>query len=137
VNDTGATFSNAFELKHWLTSDAVNALSEQPDWPTPETKVMWTAFVESFLPRTSTAWTDRRYWAGAKWHVAVPPPPGTPVQLHHLHGQPVILSADGSLIGEANIPLNPSRRGLLRATASEEPGKIDLSYLGPEDIWLA
>jgi hypothetical protein len=72
-----------------------------------------------------------------KWHLAAPPLPGTPVQLHHLQGRPVILSADGSPIGEANIPLNPSRRGLLRAAVRADAGKIDLSYLGPEDLWLS
>jgi hypothetical protein len=56
--------------------------------------------------------------------------------LHHLQGRPVILSADGSPIGEANIALNPLRRGLLRATVGVEVGKIDLSYLGPDDLWL-
>ena len=137
VNDTAATFSNAFELQQWLVSDAVKALSAQPNWPTPETKAMWAAFVASFVPHTSNIWKDHRYWAGVKWHLAAPPPPGTPVQLHHLQGRPVILSADGSPIGEANIPLNPSRRGLLRATVGAVVGEIDLVYLGPEDLWLA
>jgi hypothetical protein len=40
-------------------------------------------------------------------------------------------------MGEADARLNPSRRGLLRATVSAEPGKIDLNYLGPDDLWLA
>ena len=137
VSDTAATFSNAFELQQWLASDAVKALSAQPDWPTPETKAMWATFVESFFPQASATWKDHRYWAGVTWHLAAPPPTGTPVRLHHLIGRPVILSADGSPIGEANIPLNPSRRGLLRVTVGAEADKIDLSYLGPEDLWLA
>ena len=32
-------------------------------------------------------------WLGA------PPPPGTPVQLHHWNGQPLVLSADGTPLG--------------------------------------
>lgn len=137
VSDTAATFSNAFELQQWLASDTVKALSAQPDWPTPETKAMWATFVESFFPQASATWKDHRYWAGVTWHLAAPPPTGTPVRLHHLQGRPVILSADGFPIGEANIPLNPSRRGLLRVTVGAEADKIDLSYLGPEDLWLA
>ena len=137
VNDTAATLSNAFELQQWLASDAVKALAARPDWPTVETKAMWTAFVASFVPQASSTWKDHRYWAGVKWYSAVPPPPGTPVRLHHLDGRPIITSADGSLIGEANMPLNPSRRGLMRAAVSAEPGRIDLSYLGPDDLWLA
>jgi tetratricopeptide (TPR) repeat protein len=33
-------------------SDAVKALSAQPNWPTPETTAMWAAFVASFVPHT-------------------------------------------------------------------------------------
>ncbi|TWT14040.1 DEAD/DEAH box helicase [Reyranella sp. CPCC 100927] len=136
VNDTAATFSNAPELQQWLASDRVKALSAQPDWPTPETKAMWTAFVTNFIPQTSTTWKDHRYWADVKWNPTALPPAGTPVRVHHIQDRPFILSADGSPIGEANMPLNPSRRGLLRATVSANPGKIDLSYLGPDDLWL-
>lgn len=136
VNDTGATFSNGFELQQWLASDAVKALSAQADWPTPETTAMWRAFVDSYEPQTASTWADRRYWAWVNWNQAAPAP-GTPVRLHHLRGRPVVLSADGSLIGEINIPLNPARRGLVRAASSAELGKIDLSYLGPDDLWLS
>lgn len=136
VNDTAATFSNAFELQQWLASDAVKVLSVQHDWPTAETAAMWKAFVESFAPQAASTWKDRRYWARVKWNAPATPPPGTAVRLHHVHGHPVVLSADGTLIGELNVLLNPSRRGLMRATVSMELGKIDLSYLGPDDLWL-
>jgi superfamily II DNA/RNA helicase len=137
VTNTAASFSNGFELQQWLASDAVKTLSEDADWPTPETKAMWTAFVASFVPQASTTWKNRRYWATVNWKPAAPPPSGTPIRLHNFQGRAAVLSADGSLIGEANIPLNPSRRGLVRATVSSERGRIDLSYLGPEDLWLA
>lgn len=137
VSDAGATFSNGFELHQWLVSDTVKALSAQPDWPTPETKEMWATFVLSFIPQASTIWKDHRYRADAKWNFAAPPPAGTPLRVHHLQSRSVILSADGSVLGEASAPLNPSRRGLLRAAVSADPGKIDLSYLGPDDLWLA
>ena len=136
VNDTAATFSNAFELQQWLASNAVKALAARPDWPTVETKAMWMAFLESFVRQALSTWKDHRYWAGVKWYTAVPPPPGTPVRLHHIDGRPFVTTADGSLIGEANMPLNPSRRGLVRSAVSAEPGRIDLSYLGPDDLWL-
>jgi superfamily II DNA/RNA helicase len=137
VSDAGARFSNGFELQQWLVSDTVRAFCAQPNWPTPETKEMWATFVASFIPQTSTIWKDHRYWANATWNLVSPPPAGTPLRLHHLQGRPVILSADGAVLGEANAPLNPSRRGLLRATVSADPGKVDLSYLGPDDLWLA
>ena len=63
VNDGAATFSNAFELQQWLTSDAVKALSAQPDWPTAETAAMWKAFVESFAPQTASTWCGPSVWS--------------------------------------------------------------------------
>jgi hypothetical protein len=62
--------------------------------------------------------------------------PGTPVRLHHIDGRPIVTSTDGSLIGEANMPLNPSRRGSMRSAFTAEPGRIDLSCLRPDDLWL-
>ena len=136
VNDTAATFSNSSDLRQWLGSDAVKALSALPDWPTVETKQMWTMFVASFEPQAANTWKEHRYWALVNWYLSAPPTAGTPVRLHHLADQTVVLSADGELIGEVNVPLNPSRCGLVRAATSAEPGKIDLSYLGPDDLWL-
>jgi hypothetical protein len=136
VNDTAAAFSNGAELQQWLASNAVKALSAQPDWPTAEIKAMWSSFVASFAPRTSNTWKEHRYWAGVQWHAGVQPPPGTPLRLHHHRGKPIVLSHDGLPIGELNAPLNPFRRGLVRASVRPEPGRIELSYLGLDDLWL-
>jgi hypothetical protein len=38
VNDSGAVFTTRRELREWLRSARVIALSIQADWPTPETK---------------------------------------------------------------------------------------------------
>ena len=67
VTDTGATFPTGQELRQWLNSEAVAAWSAQPDWPTAETKAMWTEFVQSFSPRENRTWADRRYWANVAW----------------------------------------------------------------------
>ena len=94
---------------------------------------MWTEFAASFTPRDNRTWTDRRYWAGVAWYGA-PPPPRAPVQLHEWNGQRLVLAADGMPLGTLQAALNPLRRGLVRATVSGEAGKIDLSYLGPDDL---
>jgi hypothetical protein len=36
--------------------------------------------------------------------------------------------------GTLQAALNPNRRGLVRATVSQDVGRIDLIYLGPDDI---
>jgi superfamily II DNA/RNA helicase len=133
VADTGATFETGQELRQWLASDAVVALGAQPDWPTAATKAIWTEFTQSFAPRENRTWADRRYWANVAW-LGAPPPPGTPVRVHDWGGQTRVLSADGGPLGTVQAALNPARAGLLRAQVANDVGKIDLVYLGPDDL---
>ena len=133
VTDTRATFTTGRELRLWLNSDAVAAWSALPDWPTAETKTMWTNLAQSFMLYDNRTWRNRRYLSGVAWS-GVPPPPGTPVQLYQRNGQSLVLAADGLPLGTLQAAVNPHRRGLIRATVSTEAGKIDLVYLGPDDL---
>ncbi|MET4218708.1 superfamily II DNA/RNA helicase [Bradyrhizobium sp. LB14.3] len=133
VTDTGGSFENGQELRQWLSSQAVAARSALPNWPTIETKDMWTEFVLTFRPRENRAWADRRYWGNVAW-LGAPPPPGTSVQLHDFAGQPRVLAADGTPLGTLQASLNPTRLGLVRAQVSQDTGRIDVSYLGPDDL---
>ena len=96
---------------------------------------MWVEFTQEYAPRDNRTWAERRYRGQAQWYAA-PPPPGAPVTLHHWNGQPLVLSGEGLPIALLNHPLNPQRRGLVRAAMAPEPGQIDLSYLGPDDLWI-
>ena len=136
VTDTGATFQTSHELRQWLNSDAVATRSAQADWPTAETKAMWTEFTQGFAPRENRTWADRRYWANVAW-LGAPPQPRTPVQIHHWAGQIRALSADGTPLGTVAAALNPERAGLIRAEVSQDLGRIDITYLGPDDLFSA
>lgn len=136
VRDTGATFQTGQELRQWLNSQVVAAWNAQPDWPTAETKAIWTEFAQSFTPRENRTWTDRRYWANVAW-LGVPPQPGTLVQIHDWTGQPHVLSADGALLGTVQAALNPGRAGLVRAQVAQDVSRIDITYLGPDDLFVA
>ena len=133
VTDTRATFTTGRELRAWLNSDPVSARSALPDWPTPETKSMWTNLVQSFMVSAHRTWAARRYWSDVAWSGA-PPRPGTPVQVYQKNGQCLVLTADGLPLGILQAALNPHRRGLIHATVSAEAGRIDLIYLGPDDL---
>ena len=133
VADTGATFTTGDDLRSWLNSDAVIDLSARPDWPTAETKVMWTKLVQSFMQRDSRTWRNRRHASGVAWS-GVPPPRGTPVQLYKWNGRSLALAADGLPLGTLQAALNPNRRGLTRATVADDGQRIDLVYLGPDDL---
>jgi superfamily II DNA/RNA helicase len=136
VTDTGATFTTGQELRQWLSSDAVTAWTALPDWPTTQTRLIWLAFSQSFTPAESSTWADRRYWAGIDW-LGEPPPAGTPVFVHHMGGQPRVLSADGAPLGSVQASLNPAVAGLIRAQVGQNLSRIDISYLGPADIAAA
>jgi superfamily II DNA/RNA helicase len=133
VADTGAIFQTGQGLRDWLNSEAVVAYNDQPDWPTAETKAMWMEFAQSFTPCVNRTWAGRRYWAEVAWRVS-PPPPRTPVQIHHFNGEPCVLSADGTLQGIVQATLDPDRSGLLRAQVSLKRNRIDLYYLGTDDL---
>lgn len=134
VADTGATFQTGQELRQWLNSAVVATWDAQPDWPTAETKTMWTEFMLSVTPRGNRTWAERRYWAGVTWF-DVSPPPGTPVQIYEWIGLSHVLSADGTLLGTVQAALNPAWAGLLRAQVAQEINRIDITYLGPDDLF--
>ncbi|MDW7774371.1 MAG: DEAD/DEAH box helicase [Desulfobulbaceae bacterium] len=133
VRDTDATFKTGQELRQWLNSQAVAAWSIQPNWPTAETKAMWMVFAQSSTPRENRTWADRRYWANVVW-LGVPPPPGTPVQIHEWFGRLRVLSADGAPLGTVQDALNPEREGLVRAQVAQDVNRINITYLGPNDL---
>jgi superfamily II DNA/RNA helicase len=136
VRDTGATFTTGLDLRQWLESPAVQAWSALPDWPTPQSRAMWTSFVESFAPQGRSIWAERRFQAPVLWYQDAHRTPGDPVRLFHDQGQPLVLSADGSPLGVLHAPLNPHRKGLIRAAVMADAATLHLSYLGPEDLWL-
>lgn len=136
INDTGATFQTGHDLRIWLSSPEVAALASQPDWPTAETRSLWLDFAQQFAPGATQTWSERTYLANVNWTTA-PPPPGSPVSLHHWSGQPLVLSPEGLSHGVFPYALNAGRRGLMRATVAAQGGQLDLVYLGPDDLWNA
>ena len=134
IQDTGATFSSGDQLRTWLRSPGVAEWSALPDWPTAETKPMWLEFLYGFVPVDSRTWSERRFYANVQW-AGVPPAPGAAVRAHHIDGQPWIVSAAGDRLGIMQAPLNPERRGLARVDVSDQADRVDISYLGPEDLW--
>ncbi|PNA34534.1 hypothetical protein, partial [Pseudomonas sp. MPR-AND1A] len=61
VTDTGATFTNAAELRAWLRTPGIAAWSVQPNWPSAETRAMWLEFIQEFAPSGNRTWARRDY----------------------------------------------------------------------------
>ncbi len=135
ITDTSADFDDGPGLRAWLQSAAVQLLGDDVDWPTPETHVLWTDFVRGAKPTDMRTWTEQRYWARVEW-LNDPPTPGTPVHVFSQVGRSQILSSDGIPVGRMVATANPDRVGLLQAHAAQDQDKIDLVYLGPDDLSL-
>jgi hypothetical protein len=133
VTDTNATFDNSQGLHQWLRSVGLALFSPLPNWPTPETRQLWIEFTESFEPQERQVWANRSYRGGVTW-LDVPPPPGTPVQLHRWNGQVHVLSGDGSPLGRFDSLINIAHKGLLSAEVGHDVRELTINYLGPEDL---
>ena len=133
VTDAEATFTTGAELRSWLNSDAVRDWSALPNWPTVETKTMWTRLGQTFM-HDSRTWSRRRDFSDVAWSGS-PPSPGTPVQLYQWRGRSLVLAADALPLGTLRTPVSPLHRGLIRATVSSEADGVDLLYFGPDDLW--
>ncbi len=86
---------------------------------------MWTAFVGNFVPQAARTWKNHRYWAEAHGTWSLPlANRSTFTSASFSRTTPSFISADGSLIGEANMPLNPSRRGLCAPPSARSQEKL-------------
>ena len=95
---------------------------------------MWLEFAQEFAPVTTgpgRGGTILGTCSGSQR----PAPSGTPVSLYHWNEQPLVLAPDGHVLGLLKHPLNPNRRGLVRANVSNNRAQLELSYLGPNDLW--
>ncbi|SFL20737.1 DEAD/DEAH box helicase [Pseudomonas sp. NFACC46-3] len=133
VTDTNASFDSSEGLRQWLRSVELAQFSNLPNWPTPETRQLWVEFTEGFEPQERQVWSNRSYCGGVTWR-EVPPPPGTPVQLHNWNGQVQVLSSDGSPVGRFESRINIAHKGLLSVEVGQDVGVLNIKYLGPEDL---
>jgi len=136
VRTTGGAFSDAAGLRQWLSSEDVGALSLTDNWPTPETAIMWKTFRESFGAGASQVWTRQTADVPVTW-LENAPGAGEPLRVYTPPGtaDSVILTPDGQVRGTLDIPLNRHRKGLVRATSLADETSVQISYIGPNDLW--
>jgi superfamily II DNA/RNA helicase len=142
VEDTDAQFTSGAELRQWLNSDVVIALTELADWPTPETARMWLTFWNNFTPRATAVWSERSYSVPASWNAGAEPPASA--QAVRVYSDPesedaLVLSAGAIRLGrlEGAHDLNPDRAGLVTASVLADRSGVEIKYTGPDDLWLA
>ena len=135
VTDTDADFETGPKLQEWLQSKSVEVMSARPDWPTEDSKAMWTEFTANFSTSKNRTWKNQKYVERVKWFDQSKSPDSTPLHIHHWNDRPYILSADGAPIGILLTELNPDRVGLLRAEIGKDTKQISMTYFGPDDLF--
>jgi hypothetical protein len=137
VTDGLGTFAGAAGLQEWLGSEWVGALEADPAWPTPESHQLWKSFKSGFVRQAASNWKEQLFWATVTWFNGMRPPVGTPIKVRHIDGQAAMFSPEGSRVGTFLSPLDANRRGLLKTVVAQEADRVNLVYLGPEDLWVA
>ncbi len=136
VIDTGAEFTNAYELSTWLRSDTVTELTERGNWPTPESSYLWKSFTQEYSRPERTVWSVKHATRAVQWEENLEPPPNTPVKVYNTKGASLLLSATYEPLGMLDSPIPQEWSGLLLARAEESSNTVTLTYYGPADIDL-
>lgn len=135
VEDTNATFQNSQELKAWLDSDLVQALNEDENWPTPESRKLWIEFTREYIPPERSIWKtqdvavsielfdpENDFFEGAN------------VRLLKKGEEVILFSASTTVIGRLRGNLASTPRGVIIAKMSEDPDILNVRYIGPEPV---
>lgn len=132
VADGGGEFTRGSELLLWLRSPAVEDLGQDSSWPSPETHHLWKQFVSAFDVPAGRVWTRHESRVGVTWLAGKAPAPGSAVRIGALPGfESHVFGADYEYLGDLAIPSRSRRKGLLLAKASDLPGTLDVTYVGP------
>lgn len=134
VVSTGADFDSAAEMRQWI-NDLDPRYSEDPGWPSPDSRPAWESFVSDARRPRLRRWRRRHDdIADVTWHGDVPPP-RTWLRVTALDADTIQIWSTGfDLLGEASVQLNPRRLGVLRARRLSGTSGIRLMYRGPRDL---
>ncbi len=133
IETTKADFTNSKELKQWLTSHEVKALSSQSDWPTVETHKMWISFIHDFQPTKQTIWHFKKATLQVRWDSGYEPISGTIIKINDLKDDiSEVFGIDGNKIGVLTINYKIPKTGAYIVEISENINSLDVSYWGNE-----
>lgn len=76
VEQSEPRFTTPSEMRAWLASDEVAALSEWEDWPTAETAALWQRFRQNSLQDDVEAWNTQTWRRALDLEEVPAPPPG-------------------------------------------------------------
>ena len=134
--DGHAHFEDVEGLVTWARSAFVVVLGQDSGWPTPETHELWESFIAGLGSARARAWRKSEARVPVEWFEGGLDCAGMPVRLSATGGECEVLSSDFEALGTANVKLPASLDGVLRGTVSDDGATIQLSYVGPEELFL-
>lgn len=137
LNDTGASFENAADMRTWIDSEAVVELGQDPNWPTPESHELWLDFTTSYVPPGRNIWSTQSATFEAEWFDPEnAPETGTIVRLIGHREGILILSNTMERIGRLAEPISMMSEGVTTVRVAPDNQYLDVVYHGPEDLNL-
>jgi hypothetical protein len=100
---------------------------------------MWRSFRASYTPPSNRIWKKTTVTVDATWKAGISVPAGSPLRLADDASRRCtnVLSLDLELFGALRRRLNPQRCGSTLATAGPDDGHVELTYLGPDELFAA
>lgn len=133
VEETGAAFTSLAELRDWIRTDPIKALSEQEAWPTAETSALWREFVASLRGGQGRAWKKSAATVHVTWDADVLQP-GAQVRLFEQDGAVRVATPRYENLGRVDEALSGLGVSLIAATVAADNRKLDLLAFGPTPI---
>ena len=132
VTTTNARFDSPAGMRQWINNlGPEQSLNE--DWPTPETRSSWDAFVNRSRTPHSRWWRRQsRDVPDVRWYGTIPDPGQWLRVTDEEPGKIKIWSTGFELLGEASVHLEHDRQGVLRARRHRADTDIRLRYYGPD-----
>ena len=129
-------FGDYRDLGRWLRSEEVACFSDDVNWPTPQTHDLWVSFVKNSSTPTQSKWREQKYSPRIRWNNKNRPAPESALKIiTKSKGKSTVLNAQRDYLGKLKKKLNPSRKGLLLATATDAADRIQMIYYGPNDLF--
>ena len=136
VTDIDASFASALELREWLNSDEVLAVSQDESWPTVDSHRLWLTFVQQYVPEYDAEWFVQSGAFKVRWNETRTPAEGEMVRLQFAdNGECTVLSTGCQEIGKLDVKLTRRPIGVFSAWVYGDKA-VTYRYSGPRDIAL-
>lgn len=138
VVETNATFENAHELKAWLHSEEIVALTANTEWPTVETRNLWLEFQQGYSPASNRVWKKWVLDCPVDWNEGVlAPEVDRSFRIHRsVDGILQVLSPSMETLGQLTGTFVEIPIGLIRGKSLGTDDVLRIEYFGPLELSL-